>query len=105
MLPDRLGGAVGESVMLKVDQSSPLVMISVAWKCNLADGTEIPILTSAVETTTSPEYITRIKFDSITGSLELSSLTLDDTGLYEVTMTPPSGHPLNGECNLQVQGE
>ncbi|XP_056457874.1 carcinoembryonic antigen-related cell adhesion molecule 2-like [Gadus chalcogrammus] len=77
-------------------------MASVAWRFNLADGTVIPILTSAVETTTAPEYITRTKFDNITGSLELSSLTLDDTGLYEVMMTPLSGHPLNGEFNLQV---
>ena len=105
MLPDRLIGAVGESVMLKVDQSSPLVMTPVAWTFNLANGTVIPILSSAVETTTSPEYITRIKFDNITGSLELSSLTLDDTGLYKVTMTPPLGHPINGACNLQVHGE
>uniref|UniRef100_A0A8C5FSQ0 Ig-like domain-containing protein n=1 Tax=Gadus morhua TaxID=8049 RepID=A0A8C5FSQ0_GADMO len=89
--------------MLKVDQSSPLVMASVAWTFNLANGTVIPILTSAVETITAPEYINRTKFDSITGSLELSSLTLDDTGLYEVMMIPPWGHPLPGECNLQVQ--
>ena len=105
MLPDLLSGAVGESVMLKVDQSSPLVMASVVWTFNLASGTVIPILTSAVETITAPEYINRTKFDSITGSLELSSLTLDDTGLYEVMMIPPWGHPLPGECNLQVQGE
>ena len=105
MLPDRLGGAVGESVMLKVDQSSTLVMASVAWTFNLANGTVITILTSAVETITAPEYINRTKFDSITGSLELSSLTLDDTGLYEVMIIPPSSHPLHGACNLQVQGE
>ena len=105
MLPDRLIGAVGESVMLKVDQSSPLVMASVAWTFNSANGAVINILTSAVETNTAPEYINRTKFDSITGSLELSSLTLDDTGLYEVMMIPQSGHPLLGECNLQVQGE
>ena len=105
MLPDRLGGAVGESVMLKVDQSSPLVVIAVAWTFNLADGTVIPILTSAVETTTAPEYINRTKFDSITGSLELSSLTLDDTGLYEVMIILSLGHRINGAYNLQVQGE
>ncbi|CAL8258538.1 unnamed protein product [Boreogadus saida] len=102
VLPNHLSGAVGESVMLKVDQSSPLVMTSVAWRFKLANGTVIPILTSAVETTTVPEYITRTKFDNITGSLELSSLTLDDTGLYEVMIIPPSGHPINGECSLQV---
>ncbi|XP_059920140.1 carcinoembryonic antigen-related cell adhesion molecule 6 [Gadus macrocephalus] len=100
VLPDRLSGAVGESVMLKVDQSSP--MISVAWQFHLANGTVISILTSTVETTTTPEYSTRTKFDNITGSLELSILTLNDTGLYKVMITPPSGHPLNGECNLQM---
>uniref|UniRef100_A0A8C5A5N5 Ig-like domain-containing protein n=1 Tax=Gadus morhua TaxID=8049 RepID=A0A8C5A5N5_GADMO len=103
VLPDRLGGAVGESVMLKVDQSSPLVMASVAWRFHLDSGTVIPIITSAVETTTAPEYINRTKFDHITGSLELSILTLNDTGLYEVIIIPPSSHPLHGACNLQVQ--
>ncbi|CAL8340446.1 unnamed protein product [Gadus morhua 'NCC'] len=103
VLPDLLGGAVGESVMLKVDQSSTLVMTSVLWQFNVADGTAIHIITSAVETTTAPEYINRTKFDNITGSLELSIMTLDDTGLYEVVIIPPSGSPLTGECNLQVQ--
>jgi hypothetical protein len=88
--------------MLKVDQSSPLV---VAWLFISANGTSINILTSAVETITAPEYINRTKFDSITGSLELSSLTLDDNGLYEVMIIPSSGHPINGAYNLQVQGE
>uniref|UniRef100_A0A8C5FC49 Ig-like domain-containing protein n=1 Tax=Gadus morhua TaxID=8049 RepID=A0A8C5FC49_GADMO len=88
--------AVGESVMLKVDQSSPLVMASVAWRFHLDSGTVIPIITSAVETTTAPEYINRTKFDHITGSLELSILTLNDTGLYEVIIIPPSSHPLHG---------
>ena len=105
MLPDLLSGAVGESVMLKVDQSSPLVMATVAWRFILANVTVIPILTSAVETNTAPEYINRTKFDNITGSLELSSLTLDDTGLYEVMIILSLGHRINGAYNLQVQGE
>uniref|UniRef100_A0A8C5B5Q7 Ig-like domain-containing protein n=1 Tax=Gadus morhua TaxID=8049 RepID=A0A8C5B5Q7_GADMO len=58
-------------------------MASVAWRFHLDSGTVIPIITSAVETTTAPEYINRTKFDHITGSLELSILTLNDTGLYE----------------------
>ncbi|XP_056457886.1 carcinoembryonic antigen-related cell adhesion molecule 5-like [Gadus chalcogrammus] len=102
VLPDRLSGAVGESVMLKVDQSTPLVMASVAWQFHLANGTVIPILVSVVVTTTAPEYINRTKFDNITGSLELSSLTINDTGLYKVMFIPLSGHPINGACNLQV---
>ena len=105
MLPDRLIGAVGESVMLKVDQSSPLVMTPVAWTFNLANGTVIPILSSAVVTTPASEYINRTKFDNITGSLELSSLTLDDNGLYEVMIIRPPSPLLHGACNLQLQGE
>ena len=105
MLPDSFTGAVGESVVLKTDQKLQRQINSVAWDFFLHNSTMISIIISATSNTTHPDYSLRIKLDKITGSLELSSLTLDDSGLYKVFLIPSLGQIQTGECNLQVDGE
>ena len=105
MLPDSFNGAVGESVLLKTDQNGPSQMLSVAWQFQLDNGTQLPIITSTTGESIGPNYIHRIKLNKITGSLNLSSLTLADSGLYSESLIPPFGHKIDGECTLQVDGE
>ncbi|KAK2844803.1 hypothetical protein Q5P01_011462 [Channa striata] len=49
-----------------------------------------------------PGYEDRISFDRTTGSLELRSLTLNDSGEYRVTITPDGGHQLTGSTRLEI---
>ena len=105
MLPASFNGAVGESVLLKTDQNGPSQMLSVAWVFQLDNITQIPIITSYTGDIIGRNYISRIELNKTTGSLNLSSLTLADSGLYSVNLYPPLGHPIDGECNLQVDGE
>ena len=103
MLPDSFTGAVGESVVLKTDQSE---IILVTWEVVLLNGTTIQIISlKPNNNVTHPDYSLRIKLDKRTGSLELSSLTLDDSGLYKLFLIPSLGQIQTGECNLQVYGE
>ena len=107
MLPASFNGAVGESVLLKTDQNGTSQMLSVAWEFQLDNGPMIDIIQSTidVEDTIGPNYISRIELDKITGSLNLSSLTLEDSGQYIVNLFPPSAHPTEGGCYLKVDGE
>ncbi|KAK2844800.1 hypothetical protein Q5P01_011459 [Channa striata] len=49
-----------------------------------------------------PGYENRISFDRTTGSLELRSLTLSDSGEYRVIITPDGGHQLTGSTRLEI---
>uniref|UniRef100_A0A3B4H7V2 Immunoglobulin V-set domain-containing protein n=1 Tax=Pundamilia nyererei TaxID=303518 RepID=A0A3B4H7V2_9CICH len=56
------------------------------------------------EQTIGPEYVGRITFFPSTASLELRSLTLDDTGEYNVNIIQ-DGKAQNGRTTLVIYGE
>ena len=107
MLPASFNGAVGESVLLKTDRNGSSQMNAVTWEFQLDNGPPIDIIksSSGAEDLIGPNYISRIELDKITGSLNLSSLTLADSGLYSVNLFPPLEHPIDGGCYLKVDGE
>uniref|UniRef100_A0A669C697 Ig-like domain-containing protein n=1 Tax=Oreochromis niloticus TaxID=8128 RepID=A0A669C697_ORENI len=81
---DHLNAAVGETVMFTTTLTpTEKPFQSVNWSFNFST-TIIVVINS--EETIGPEYEGRITFFPSTASLELRSLTLDDTGEYSVTI-------------------
>uniref|UniRef100_A0A3Q4HH85 Ig-like domain-containing protein n=1 Tax=Neolamprologus brichardi TaxID=32507 RepID=A0A3Q4HH85_NEOBR len=80
VLPDdRLNAAVGETVMFNTTVTpTEKPFQSVNWSFNFSK----PIIVINSQETIGPEYEGRITFFPSTASLELRSLTLDDTGPY-----------------------
>uniref|UniRef100_A0A669CX44 Ig-like domain-containing protein n=1 Tax=Oreochromis niloticus TaxID=8128 RepID=A0A669CX44_ORENI len=84
VLPDGLNAAVGETVMFTTTLSpTEKPFQSVNWVFNL---TTAIIFVINSEITIGPEYEGRVTFFPSTASLELRSLTLDDTGEYGVSI-------------------
>uniref|UniRef100_A0A3P9ARY1 Ig-like domain-containing protein n=1 Tax=Maylandia zebra TaxID=106582 RepID=A0A3P9ARY1_9CICH len=75
---------------------------SVNWSFNVS--TTIIIFVINAENIIGPEYEGRITFFPSTASLELRSLTLDDTGEYGVNAVH-DGTLLNGRTTLVIYGE
>ncbi|XP_035771401.1 carcinoembryonic antigen-related cell adhesion molecule 1-like [Neolamprologus brichardi] len=84
VLPDdRLNAAVGETVMFNTTVTpTEKPFQSVNWSFNFSK----PIIVINSQETIGPEYEGRITFFPSTASLELRSLTLDDTGPYSVSI-------------------
>lgn len=102
MLPDRLNAAVRETAMFNTTLSpTEKPFQSVNWVFNSI--TTIIIVMNS-ENIIGPEYEGRITFFPSTASLELRSLTLDDTGDYTVTIIQ-DGIILNGRTTLEIYGE
>uniref|UniRef100_A0A3P9AYF6 Ig-like domain-containing protein n=1 Tax=Maylandia zebra TaxID=106582 RepID=A0A3P9AYF6_9CICH len=101
VLPDdRLNAAVGGTVMFTTTLSpSEKPFSSVNWSFNVS--TTIIIFVINAENIIGPEYEDRITFFPSTVSLELRSLTLDDTGEYGVNAVH-DGTILNGRTTLVI---
>ncbi|KAK2844802.1 hypothetical protein Q5P01_011461 [Channa striata] len=56
----------------------------------------------SVQDIIGPGYENRISFDRTTGSLELRSLTLSDSGEYRVIIIPDGGHQFTGSTRLEI---
>ncbi|XP_035771402.1 carcinoembryonic antigen-related cell adhesion molecule 5-like [Neolamprologus brichardi] len=83
LLPDGLNAAVGETVMFTTTLTpTEKPFQSVSWSFNFSK----PIIVINSQETIGPEYKGRITFFPSTASLELRSLTLDDTGPYSVSI-------------------
>jgi len=52
-----------------------------------------------------PKYADRITFYEDTGSLEVSNLTMEDSGEYHLLILLTAGHPMSGEAVLEVHRE
>ena len=100
--PSQVNGAVGGSVWLKTNLSSPAKSYSVLlWSLNLED-----IITYVIgENFTAPAYHDRVVLNITTGSLELQKLTLNDSGVYSLDMVPSGSAGRHGEIFLRVFGE
>lgn len=102
MLPDGLNAAVGETEMFTTTLSpTEKPFQSVTWSFNLS--TTIIFMINSEETI-GPEYEGRITFFPSTASLELRSLTLDDTGEYTVNIIQ-DGKSQHGRTTLLIYGE
>ncbi|XP_039886143.1 carcinoembryonic antigen-related cell adhesion molecule 5-like [Simochromis diagramma] len=101
VLPDdRLNAAVGETVIFTTTLSpTEKPFSSVNWSFNVS--TPIIIFVINAENIIGPEYEGRITFFPSTASLELRSLTLDDTGEYGVNAVH-DGTLLNGRTTLLI---
>ncbi|XP_025767439.1 carcinoembryonic antigen-related cell adhesion molecule 5-like isoform X1 [Oreochromis niloticus] len=99
VLPDGLNAAVGETVMFTTTLSpTEKPFQSVNWVFNL---TTAIIFVINSEITIGPEYEGRVTFFPSTASLELRSLTLDDTGEYGVSIIQ-DGKILSGRTTLVI---
>ncbi|KAK7147557.1 hypothetical protein R3I94_010166 [Phoxinus phoxinus] len=98
LFPAPANGAIGESVMLAPDNPPSISILITQW---FFTTTDIISVTSGV-TTVNTAYKGRVSFDSNTFALELRNLTLNDSGIYRLTVTPTAGRPLAGETKLQV---
>lgn len=102
VLPDaHLNAAVGETVMFTTTVTLPETQdATIRWKFGDKDITFLNL-----NNFTNPEYVSRITLFMSTGSLELRSLTLDDSGEYSVSILPPGEKPMDGTTTLSVYGE
>ncbi|XP_067305031.1 carcinoembryonic antigen-related cell adhesion molecule 8-like isoform X2 [Pseudorasbora parva] len=97
--PEPANRAVGESVVLAPDNPPPTWNISAHWFFN---SSPILGLTPGGEPAVNPAYKDRVRFNSSTLALELRNLTLDDSGIYKLTVTVSILEILTGETSLQV---
>ncbi|XP_077061632.1 cell adhesion molecule CEACAM5-like [Siphateles boraxobius] len=94
--PEPANGAVGESVVLAPD-NPPSTSDITLWFF----GSATIIIITPGETTVNPAYEDRVNFDINTFALVLQKLTLNDSGIYKLTVT--SGfQTLTGETSLKV---
>uniref|UniRef100_A0A3B4HD82 Ig-like domain-containing protein n=1 Tax=Pundamilia nyererei TaxID=303518 RepID=A0A3B4HD82_9CICH len=99
VLPDGLNAAVGETVMFNTTLSpTEKPFQSVNWVFN---STITIIIVMNSENIIGPEYVGRITFFPSTASLELRSLTLNDTGEYNVNIIQ-DGQILNDLSSVLV---
>ncbi|XP_076745765.1 cell adhesion molecule CEACAM1 [Maylandia zebra] len=101
VLPDdRLNAAVGGTMIFTTTMSpTEKPFSSVNWSFNVS--TPIIVFVINAENIIGPEYEGRITFFPSTASLELRSLTLDDTGEYTVNAVH-DGTILNGRTTLVI---
>ncbi|XP_068994493.1 carcinoembryonic antigen-related cell adhesion molecule 1-like [Embiotoca jacksoni] len=99
VLPDvPLNAAVGGSVMFNTTLTpTETPLHSVAWSFGFKN-----IITFTTVNTTSLEYEGRITLFTSTGSLELRSLTLTDSGDYSIVITPTVGGVQFGSTTLKI---
>lgn len=104
VLPDGpLNAAVGEKVMFTTTLTpTETQFLVVDWKLNLS---KVIFISTNLANNTGPEYEGRITFFPSTGSLELRSLTLNDTGEYSVSITQADGTNHFGRTTLEIHGE
>uniref|UniRef100_A0A3B3R9A5 Ig-like domain-containing protein n=1 Tax=Paramormyrops kingsleyae TaxID=1676925 RepID=A0A3B3R9A5_9TELE len=94
-------GTVGDSVQFLVSTDSHNGFSFISWTVNGST-----ILTSdGTNTITYPVYNGRINFDITTGSLELKSLTLHDSGSYQVQIQTSGESEVQQQVSLKVLGE
>ncbi|XP_063340940.1 carcinoembryonic antigen-related cell adhesion molecule 1-like [Pelmatolapia mariae] len=101
VLPDGpLNAAVGEKVMFTTTLTpTETPFLTVDWKLNISKN----IITSTnLANNTGPGYDVRITFFPSTGSLQLRSLTLDDTGEYRVSITQADVTNHVGHTTLEI---
>ncbi|XP_076745764.1 cell adhesion molecule CEACAM1-like [Maylandia zebra] len=101
VLPDGpLNAAVGEKVMFTTTLTpTETQFLVVDWKLNLS---KVIIISTNLANNTGPEYEGRITLFPSTGSLELRSLTLNDTGEYSVSITQADGTQQLGRTTLEI---
>ncbi|XP_030014280.1 carcinoembryonic antigen-related cell adhesion molecule 1-like [Sphaeramia orbicularis] len=101
VLPDGpLNAAVGENVIFTTTlDPTPTPLLSIIWQFK---GGVIITYTSA-GTTPGPGYEDRVTIDTSTGSLELRNVSLNDGGVYTVTIVTQAGAALGGGKTLNVQ--
>lgn len=106
MLPDGpLPAAVGETVMLTTTLTPPENPFqAVVWSF-IQNIVEKPIISSSSSNITAPEYENRITLFRSTGSLELRHVSLNDSGVYRVTVTPVGDVQMIGQTILEILGE
>ncbi|XP_067305963.1 carcinoembryonic antigen-related cell adhesion molecule 20-like [Pseudorasbora parva] len=97
--PEPANRAVGESVVLAPDNPPPTWRISAQWSFN---SSLILGVTPGGEPAVDPAYKDRVRIDINTLALELRNLTLDDSGIYKLTLTVSILEILTGETSLQV---
>ncbi|XP_071325172.1 hemicentin-1-like [Trachinotus anak] len=103
VLPDTLTAAVGGTVMFTTTLHLPETSILVVtWSFLDNSDASFNIITSSSVNITGPAYTDRITLFRSTGSLELSNLTLHDSGEYRLTIIPTVGAQQKGSCRLVV---
>ncbi|KAM9852076.1 cell adhesion molecule CEACAM5-like [Aulostomus maculatus] len=103
LLPDRIEGAVGGTVLFTTMVTPPVAPIVVTiWDVADIHGTSTNIIISASTNVTAPAYKDRITLFKDTGSLELRNVTLRDSGEYNVNIIPLGEEQKFGSCKLLI---
>ncbi|KAG5270930.1 hypothetical protein AALO_G00173950 [Alosa alosa] len=92
-------GAVGENVTFTTINRPSSSFKEISWRFQ-----SIPIIASAGANniTFGSNYSGRVQLDTLTGSLELHNLTLQDSGEYTITIRLAGGAELSGRRLLKV---
>ncbi|XP_058503811.1 hemicentin-1-like [Solea solea] len=104
VLPDSVTAVVGGTVTFTTTVTPPQTpFLVVTWSfTNAHDATSNVITSSQAHNATAPAYTDRIRLFRSTGSLELSGLTVSDTGVYKVALIPDGAAQVKGSCRLLV---
>ncbi|KAK2844797.1 hypothetical protein Q5P01_011456 [Channa striata] len=106
VLPDRLTGAVGETVTFVTSMTPTVTPFTVVtWRVEGINNTTTNIITSTSENITDSAYTNRITLFRTTGSLELRNLTPDDAGEYNVLIIPAGEAGKKGTCILEMHAK
>ncbi|XP_047196812.1 carcinoembryonic antigen-related cell adhesion molecule 5-like [Hippoglossus stenolepis] len=104
VLPDSLTAVVGETVTFTTTVTPPEIpFVVVTWSFENSQGSSVSIITSTSADIIGPLYKGRVKLIRSTGSLELSNLTINDSGEYKVTIIPNGAAQQKGSCRLLLE--
>uniref|UniRef100_A0A668AE98 Ig-like domain-containing protein n=1 Tax=Myripristis murdjan TaxID=586833 RepID=A0A668AE98_9TELE len=90
-----VGGNVTFKTSIKPDHNQ--TFLAVSWAVNHSS-----IITSTSSEVIGPGYEGRVILNRATGSLELRNVTEEDSGEYELSITPNGGAQIQGSTKLKV---
>ncbi|XP_066575416.1 carcinoembryonic antigen-related cell adhesion molecule 21 isoform X2 [Amia ocellicauda] len=100
--PGPVNGTVGGSVRLNTAVNPPTPLLTVTWRNGPSDAAPLVITSAPGGSTYGDGYKGRVSVDRSTGALQITQLTLGDTGTYGVNIITNAGATLTGQVELRV---
>ncbi|XP_066575510.1 carcinoembryonic antigen-related cell adhesion molecule 6 isoform X2 [Amia ocellicauda] len=100
--PGPVNGTVGGSVRLNTAVNPPTPLLLITWRNGTSDASPLVITSAPGGSTYGDGYKGRVSLDRSTGALQITQLTLGDTGTYGVNIITNAGATLTGQVELRV---